>query len=1430
MAEGTIDWLAIEVSGDASKAVGGIDSLVSSLHRLDKSLSAPTKKLGQLSRALRQLKTDASGVDLSGIKISASTARNLKSLAATARGLDGSGMAALGKLATGLGALSAVDTKGIGRAVTQLKKLPAVFSEFSKLNMGSLISQLNRLNSSIAPLASNVARLAHSVNALPKSLRTAGAAARTVSSANKNLQVSYMNAAGGASGLRVRTMGLIAASQGLFNGLAYLIDQSTRYVENMNLFEASMGSATQAATEFGMKCQELMGIDFGELARYQGVFETLVTGMGETKEHADVMSQQLTQLGYDIASFFNISVEDSMLKLQSGIAGELEPLRRIGWDLSDARMQIEATKLGIDANTQTMTQAEKVALRYYMIMNQVTIVHGDMARTLASPANQLRVLKMQLQLAARTVGNLFIPALNAILPVAIAVVKAITMIAQAIASLFGIDATFEVDYSGLDTSGIATGADAASDALDDVGGAASGASDKVKELKNTVMGFDELNKLNDVPDDSGGGGGGGGGAGGGGLGGFDIPLDTYDFFNGLTDKINQVSSEMARKIVDTFKAIAPVIAGIGAGFLAWKLAPKLMQQFEDLKKIMAVLKGSEGLAGIKSLMGGLNPVALGIGLAVGVIVGHFVNLVVNSKNFRRGCETIFDVLKNIGSYIEPLSNFTAGALSTIVGIIAQAAGIDLSPVFNALGKVGDFIMDIGSLVNQVFDLQWTDAIMLVAACIAGALCPPLGIAIGVLEGVSLAIRGLGFATSPVTEKIDALGGVSEETAARFGTSLDSMTDAYGELSKCSLPNAVVSEEDIATVEARIQDVHDTIVNNLDAKRNEELAGIDLLADMLPEETVQQMKDRVNEVYDNQVTRADQAQQDLYNIYRTAAEERRGLTAEEAEQVKQIQDQLQEDLIQSSSASAEEIETIRSNMKNNNTAVALEEASNVIKAAQEKRDQEVRDAWDTYDQKMAAANAAFEAGDITQEQYDAIKQASLDAAQTQQDAANETYYGENGVLANVKNGLGDAADQMDFTTGEIKEKWQVWCGNLGSAIGDFADGAQNTLSLFTTSAGQSIASWCSSRKGDFDNFKANAGQSISNFADGAKSTLGVFTSSAGQNIANWCSTRKGDFENFKANASQNISSFAEGAKSTLGSFTSSAAQNIADWCASRKGDFESFKTSAGQSISNFATEAQATFGSFTSSVSNSVASFASDTVSKLKGLGDSAGGNWRNFTSNMSGAWSSTIGSIGSWYNSNLSPLFGSLSSLASWAGNQMYAGLSNPVGWVKDAWAGVGNWFVWNVGNPVSNAFWSIVNSIRSAMNWIIGRLNCINIKLPRAAAMVTGYSSIGFSIPYLANGGQVDAGQLFVAREAGPELVGTMGGKTTVANNEQIIAGIERGVINAMVQVLGNQPSAGAGADTQVTFVVGSEELARTVVKGMRTLDARGEISVDFA
>lgn len=160
-----------------------------------------------------------------------------------------------------------------------------------------------------------------------------------------------------------------------------------------------------------------------------------------------------------------------------------------------------------------MTQAEKAELRYYAIMTQVTTAQGDLARTLEAPANQLRVLEAQFSMCAREIGNIFIPALNAILPYAIAVVQVIREIAAAIAALVGFKMT--EDYSGVNT--LASGAGAAADSLDNAAGAA-------KKLKQYTAGFDELNVF--APDQSSGA---GAGAGVGGGNGFDFQLPEYDF-------------------------------------------------------------------------------------------------------------------------------------------------------------------------------------------------------------------------------------------------------------------------------------------------------------------------------------------------------------------------------------------------------------------------------------------------------------------------------------------------------------------------------------------------------------------------------------------------------------------------------------------------------------------------------------------------------------------------------------------------------------------------------------------------------------------------------------------------------------------------------------------------------------------------------------
>ena len=348
------------------------------------------------------------------------------------------------------------------------------------------------------------------------------------------------------------------------------------YIESMNLAQTVMGSEqfakmageldgitfksdydinTGKGNGFWTTAQDMMGIDAAEAIKYQGVFESLMTGMGTTREQAEIMSQQLTQLGYDLSSFFNISVEESMLKIQSGISGELEPLRRVGYDLSVARLQQDAYNMSIDENVSAMTQAEKVQLRYYEIMNQQTQVHGDLARTLNSPANQMRILSAQVQVLARNFGAILLPVLNAVVPVLTAIVKKLQQAIIAVASFFHYDISKnfvddlenKVNYSSITGAG---------DAIDDVADSTQKASAAAKEWRKQLMGFDEINNISPQSDGSSGSGSGAGAGAGAGGGVPDLSgIGAYDFFNGMAvSNVNDVMQEFDKlgTVLDNF--------------------------------------------------------------------------------------------------------------------------------------------------------------------------------------------------------------------------------------------------------------------------------------------------------------------------------------------------------------------------------------------------------------------------------------------------------------------------------------------------------------------------------------------------------------------------------------------------------------------------------------------------------------------------------------------------------------------------------------------------------------------------------------------------------------------------------------------------------------------------------------------------------------
>jgi hypothetical protein len=580
----------LEIRGLEFQIKENSDSAVASLGRLEKALSSlktatsggasgvrtAANQIAALNKALsgsgavgQKLKSIAAGLkaisDVGTVKIQKSLGTNMQSLGTALSGISDGDIDKLYNVADALRPLSELEGAHMRSYINQLSAFPDVVRELRAADIDEFSNQMTRLANALRPFATEMQHVADGFSAMPSRIqRLITTTEKYNNTVNKG---STQTSRFGISLKSIKTAGVVAGIRMVRQGISKAITESNAYQEDLNLFTASMGQYAKEAQEYAENVGEIMGIDPAKWMRNQGVFNTLLSGFGSVADRSYLMSKNLTQLGYDISSFFNISVEDAMQKLQSGVSGELEPLRRLGYDLSQAKLEQTALTLGIEKSVSAMTQAEKAELRYYAIMTQVTTAQGDMARSLDAPANQLRIFQAQLTQASRAIGNIFIPILQKILPIAIAVLRIVRELADAIAKLFHFKLT-EIDYSGV--GNLASGAEDAAAGFDDATSAA-------KELKKSVMGFDELNILNGNAASGSGSAGVSGGSG------FDFELPEYGFLNDVSKQADEVTQKL--------KNALPWILAIGAGFAAWKLGPKLGL---DLQKTIGLAVGIFG--------------------------------------------------------------------------------------------------------------------------------------------------------------------------------------------------------------------------------------------------------------------------------------------------------------------------------------------------------------------------------------------------------------------------------------------------------------------------------------------------------------------------------------------------------------------------------------------------------------------------------------------------------------------------------------------------------------------------------------------------------------------------------------------------------------------------------------------------------------------
>ena len=757
-----IQGLEFQIVNDSTQAVAGLQNLINTLNRLKTATNGGATGLSKTAQGIRELSNSLKGLNsgdasqkitrltnaltalsqVGNVKISSSIANQLTAINTALTGLKWTDGDKLTSLANGLRPLSELGKANMTTFINQLSKLPKVIEDLEAADIDKFTQQMTALAAAMKPFADEMQKVSNGFSAFPSKIQKLITSTEKYNASARKATSTTGKFTSGLKALNVAAVAITFRKIGHF--IAQAVTESNKYQEDLNLFTVALGQYADEAKEYAEYVSDIMGIDPAQWLRNQGIFNTLLTGFGDTAERAQLMSQNLTQLGYDLSSYANIPIEEAMLKLQSGISGELEPLRRLGYDLSQAKLQQTALNLGIKESVANMTQAEKAELRYYAIMTQVTTAQGDMARTLEAPANQLRILQAQLTQAARAIGNIFIPALNVILPYAIAVVQVIREIADALANLAGFKLT-DVDYSGVNSA--AVGAGSLADNLDDAAGAA-------KKLKQYTAGFDELNVF--APNT-----GSGSGAGAGGAGGFDFDLPTYDF---LGDAVQTRIGEIKKMIEDTLAEITTIVSGFmlavgailvvtgvniplgvglmaaGAVGLAATVGLNWTAMSSELASTLALITGVVGgfllaLGAIMAFSGANLPLGIAL-MALGgasLVSAAVINWHNSDRHLTDALTTLTGVLAGASLAVGAMLAFTGVATGLGIALMAVGAVTLVSAATLNWNSIPDALASPLSRVG----LLVSGATLALGAILAFSGCMPLGIALMAIGATSL---------------------------------------------------------------------------------------------------------------------------------------------------------------------------------------------------------------------------------------------------------------------------------------------------------------------------------------------------------------------------------------------------------------------------------------------------------------------------------------------------------------------------------------------------------------------------------------------------------------------------------------------------------------------------------------------------------------------
>lgn len=601
-----------------------------------------------------------------------------------------------GRLTPLINAINSLDGQGLKNLTSLGTRLQTLNKRMGEIDAKAMAHKFDQMTQAITPFIDKVMSAQEALVALnnvmggAKTLTKTATPKATTTTAPK--ATTNTNILGGNLGKSLNFGSMIAKlyfvrniTKQLGQDLAKVVQYGIDYQETLNLWQTAMRGNISQARVFTSEMNKAYGISTATLMNYQAIFKNMLSALGNISEDtAYGLSEAMTQMALDFASLYNTSVESAMTKFQAVLSGQVRPIRTAGYDITEQTLFQLYQSLGGTKTVRQLNQTEKQLLRILAVYEQMerSGATGDLAKTLASSANQLRMMNEQSKEFATWIGIGFNTLMekSGILVNINAGLYVATELAKSLAYSLGY---VETDWGIEFANGVEKG------------------EEEVEKLKGKLLGFDKFQVLQSgVGADDG----------------TDVTQSLLDAIKNYQKIYEGVENPAVAKATNFLESLGGELvevkneAGEVVGYI-WQFPPALTETVKLLgaftaalatlglialeKKLWSVVKGITGVGNAMTLLrvGGLALVIYGVS-----------NLITKWEELSVGMKIVYSAVTALGVAFMILSSKQTVALIKSFGTLITKA-ISTAKTFIDLARInGTLGLEIATLSIQVVGL------------------------------------------------------------------------------------------------------------------------------------------------------------------------------------------------------------------------------------------------------------------------------------------------------------------------------------------------------------------------------------------------------------------------------------------------------------------------------------------------------------------------------------------------------------------------------------------------------------------------------------------------------------------------------------------------------------------------------------------------------